>query len=120
MADSTKYTQEDLHTAQEKLRDWQEKFGNYSGNNPNKYRSEIKEACANIRRIETALKSIEVIEMTQAEKINAELDQHYPNARSKSIVTYKGKKYQIRYFPVAKSNSGKTVHEWGHQWCPLK
>jgi len=45
----------------------------------------------------------------------AELDRLYPNARSRSIVEYGGKRYRIRYYPET-SRSGKTVHRWHHGW----
>ena len=40
------------------------------------------------------------------------LDRLYPNARSKTVVTHEGKKYQIRYFL---SFVGGYKH-WDHHW----
>ena len=40
------------------------------------------------------------------------LDELYPNAQSKTVVVYEGKKYQIRYFV---SFIGGYKH-WDHQW----
>ena len=116
----TEYTLEDLRVARQELHTWQERFGDSRSNNPNRYRSQMKEAATKVHVIELALKSAGVIKMTEVEEINAKLDRRYPNARSKTIVTYEDRRYQIRYFPLAKSNSGKTVQEWGHEWRPLK
>ena len=41
-----------------------------------------------------------------------ELDLLYPNAKSQTIVTHNGKQYQIRYSPLVKSRSRKTVKEY--------
>ena len=114
------FTLEDLEKARVELRFWEEKFANARGNNPNKFRSQIKDAGRNVRRIKEALKAAGIIEKTDKEKITAELDTLYPNAKTKKIVTYEGERYQIRYFPLDKSRSGKTVHEWGHEWRLLE
>ena len=67
-------------------------------------------------RIEKALKKRGVIPATEDELLSYELDDLYPNAASKSIVEYKGKKYQMQYYPVSKSLTGKTVYAWRHYW----
>lgn len=110
------YMLEDLEKAREELKFWEDKFANTRANNPNKFRSQIKDAGRRVRWIKESLKASGIIEKSDTEKITAELDTLYPNAKSKRIVTYKGEKYQIRYFPLDKSRSGKTVHEWGHEW----
>ena len=110
------YTLEDLEKAREELRFWEEKFANARGNNPNKFRSQIKDAGRNVRWIKEALKTSGIIEKSDTEKMAATLDKLYPNAKSKRVVTYEGERYHIRYFPLDKSRSGKTVHEWGHEW----
>jgi len=70
--------------------------------------------------IERELKNAGIIEMTDQEKLNIELDKLYPNARSTTIVEHNGQKYQIRYFPLEKSRSRKTVKEWGHEWVQVE
>ncbi len=109
-----RYTLEDF----EKERNWDSGFG---PNNPNA----VKRAYSNhLRRLKEikdyligeGLLKQEEPKITEEEKISEELDRLYPNAKSKSIVEYKGEKYQIHYFPLSKSRSGKTVHEWGHSW----
>lgn len=61
-------------------------------------------------------KSAETIER---EKIEAELDRLYPNAESRRIVEYQGKRYMRRYSPLERSNSGKSVKLWHAYWQPL-
>lgn len=114
------YTLEDLEKAREGLESWQERFANDSSNNPNKYQSQIKDAITRVRLIEGALKTSGLLEKTEQEKLTEELDELYPDAKSRKIVTYQGKRYQIRYFPLDQSRSGKTVREWGHDWRLLK
>lgn len=104
-----KYTLEDL----EREKQWD------SGMGPNNPGAEKRKYAAHLRRlrtIENYLKARGILELSEEEKNNAELDKLYPNAKSKTIVEYKGKKYQIKYFPLEKSSSGKTVYEWGHEW----
>lgn len=110
------YTLEDLEKAQEELRLWEDRLDKTLSNNLNKFRSQVKDARIKIRLIKEILKASGVIEKTDAEKIIEALDKLCPNAKSKQIVTYEEKMYQIRYFPLDKSLSGKTVHEWGHEW----
>lgn len=50
------YTLEDLENARKKLESLQERWANYTGNNPNKYESDLKSARREIRIIEDYLK----------------------------------------------------------------
>lgn len=111
-----RYTLEDLQKAREELKFWEDRFVNTSSNNPDKFRSQIKDANRKIRRIKDSLKASGLLEKTDTEKLTQKLDSLYPNSKSRRIVTWEGDKYQIRYFPLDKSRSGKTVHEWGHEW----
>lgn len=114
------YTLEDLEKARAELELWQERWANSSSNNPNKFRSQREWAAGRVREIEQDLKERGLLDKTDWEKINAELDKIYPNAKSRTVVEYQGKKYQISYFPLETSRSGKTVHEWGHRWISLE
>jgi len=59
-------------------------------------------------------KSAETIEH---ERIEAELDRLYPNAQNGSVVEHPGGgRYIRRYWPLDKSNSGKTVYLWHKSW----
>jgi len=113
------YTSDDYEKAKNEARKWDDAFDRYSGNNPKKYQSEIKQARAKLRVIEQDLKSRGVIMMNDKEKLEAELDKQFPEAKSKQIVEYKGNRYQRQYFPLEKSRSGKTVTEWGKTWIEI-
>ncbi len=104
-----KYTLGDL----ERERQWDSGFG---PNNPGAEARELAGHHRRLREIEDYLKAEGLLEKTEEEKITEKLDKSYPNAKSKTIVEYNSKRYQIRYFPFEKSRSGKTVKEWGHAW----
>lgn len=109
-------TQEDLDAARRDLTVWNERFQNYSGNNPDKYKSDIKAARRRIRELESKLKASGILPLSVQEQLEAELDRAFPAARSKQIVEHKERKYQLRFWPLERSNSRKTVTEWGKSW----
>lgn len=49
-------------------------------------------------------------------EIAKKLDELFAKAKSRAIVEFEGKQYQIRYFPLSKSPDGAKVEEWGHRW----
>lgn len=108
------YTEEDFEEAKRDLERANE-IG-MSGNNPNAGRARQQAARARLRTVEQALKQSDKVEKAPEERLTEELDELYPNARSKTVVEYQGKKYQVRYFPLESSRTGKIVFEWGHQW----
>lgn len=110
------YSLESLATAEAELKKWNDIYANDSSNNPNKHLSQRRSAASKVRHITAELKRLGILEKTDSEKLNEELDRLYPNARTKSIATHKGRRYQVTYFPVEQSRSGKTVTEWGHKW----
>ena len=85
-------------------------------NNPDANRGRINELNSQIRYLEKALKKKGELPMEEEEGVTFELDELFPNAKSGTIVNHKGKKYQIKYFPLQQSRTGKTVQEWGHTW----
>jgi len=85
----TEPTLPDLETARGALQRLQQKFANYSGNNPNKFQSDIKAASAKVRSIEASLKTTGVIPLTDQEKLERELDAAFPDAKSKEVVEYR-------------------------------
>lgn len=113
------YTIEDLESAEEELNRWNDAFANDRSNNPNKYQAQIRDAGIEVRRIREYLKAQGTIEKTDSEKLSEELDSLFPNAKSKTIVSHNGKRYQINYFPLVQSRSRKTVKEWGHRWSEV-
>jgi hypothetical protein len=49
-------------------------------------------------------------------EIAKKLDELFAKVKSRTIVEFEGKQYQIRYFPLSKSPDGAKVEEWGHRW----
>jgi hypothetical protein len=113
------YTIEDLNQAKEELDSWNRRWENYSGNNPNKYQSDIRMARSKVQMITDYLKRTGILEMNPKEILDAELDRTFPNAQSKEIVEYKGDKYQRWFFPLERSHSRKTVTVWGKEWIKM-
>lgn len=89
------YTIDDLERAQKELDRWHDAFANDSSNNPNKYQAQIRDAAIQCRGIQQYLKNIGTIKKSESEKLTEELDTLHPNAKSKTVVTYRGQKYQI-------------------------
>ncbi|MER2926818.1 hypothetical protein [Serratia nevei] len=110
------YTIDDYKLAQDELERVNAKWDRYSGNNPNKYRSEISAAKSRVRAIENSLKSQGVMPLSEKEILERELNREFPNARSKQIVEFHGKQYIKKFFPLERSRSGKSVTEWGSCW----
>jgi len=110
------YTKADLDAAKAEFEQIEERWANDSSNNPDKYKAECKAARRQVREIEAALKATGEIASTENEVLERELDEAFPNAKSKEIVEYKGKRYIRRFFPLEKSRSRKTVTEWGKAW----
>lgn len=109
------YTLEDLEQAQAELRGHSDRSANYSGNNPNKYRSDIDMAMMKVESIEASLKASGVLPKSEQELLEERIDAAFPKAQSKDIVDFEGRKYQLRYWPKRKSRSGQ-VKEWAHGW----
>jgi hypothetical protein len=73
-----------------------------------------------VREIEQYLKDGGIFELTEMERLEKELDRAFPNAQSKEVIEYNGKKYRRRFWPLEKSRSRKTVTEWGKSWEPVE
>lgn len=114
------HTLDDYEKAKAEAKKWTDTFDRYTGNNPDKYQSDIKIARAKLREIEQDLKSRGLLVMNEKEKLEAELDKHFPEAESKQIVEYKGKSYQRKYFPLEKNRSRKAVTGWGKSWIEIQ
>ncbi|WP_326543994.1 hypothetical protein [Pseudorhodoferax sp.] len=110
------YTLDDHTAAKANLDSLNTKWDNYSGNNPNKFRADIEAAKAKLHSIETELKANGLLARTATEERNASLDAAFPNAQSREIVEWEGRKYMRRFTPVSKSLSGKTVNAWDIHW----
>jgi hypothetical protein len=105
-----------LEEARRELTGWSERFDNYSGNNPNKYRSDLKAARERVRNLECELKAAGSLLLSTHERLALELDRAFPNAKSTQIVEYEGRKYMRRFWPLEHSNSRKTVTNWDKGW----
>jgi hypothetical protein len=116
---NTLYSLDDLATAEAELKRWDDAYANDRSNNPNKYAAQRRDARRAVRLISDELKRRGLVDKSDAEKLFDELDRLYPNAKSKTIVSHNGVKYQIRYFPLEQSRSRKTVKIWGHEWVEL-
>jgi hypothetical protein len=114
------YTLKDLETARQNLKHQCDRSNQYSGNNPNKYRSDIKSARSNVRIIEDALKTNGEIPLSEQELLEKDLDKAFPDASNKQIVQFQKKNFQRRFWPADKSNTGKTVTRWERSWAEIK
>jgi hypothetical protein len=113
------YSLEDLAAAEAELMRWDDAYANDRSNNPNKFEAQRRDARRAVRTISDELKRLGLLEKSSAESLSDELDGLYPNAKPKTIIAHNGIKYQIRYFPVEKSRSRKSVTEWGHEWVRI-
>lgn len=113
------YTLADLEAAKAALAAWEDRFDRYTGNNPDKYRSDIESARAKIRTVEAALKANGSIPLTEQELLERELDAAFPDAKSKEVVEFQGSRFQRRFWPVSKSRAG-NVQEWGRGWTKVE
>jgi hypothetical protein len=119
-----KYTLDDLKQAEETLVYLEERGDSYRGNNPNTGRG-IETARLEVSLIKDHLRAAGILPPvpprppTEKELLEKELDEAFPNAQSKQIVTHKGQKYQRRFWPFDKSRSGKTVHVWTRSWIKI-
>jgi len=57
-----------------------------------------------------------LIDMTDEQRVQAALDQAFPNPEHRQIVEYQGKQYRCRFFPMQKCRSGWAVKKWGKCW----
>ncbi|RZS84255.1 hypothetical protein [Pigmentiphaga kullae] len=110
------YSLDDLDPAVAEQRRWDDAFANDSSNNPNKFEAQRRAARRTVREVRADLIRSGLNEETESEKLTRELDKIHPNAKSSEIVDLQGRKYQIRYYPIEKSRSYKTVTEWAHEW----
>lgn len=81
MADDP-YTLEGLEKARAELKRLEAAWENYSGNNPNKYQSQIKSARTMVRVIESTLKANGTLPLTEHEQLERELGKHEPSTPS--------------------------------------
>jgi hypothetical protein len=118
MTTGSPVTLADLEHARAERDAAEESWANYSGNNPNKGHSRRTAARIRVHELTKALKAQGDLPMTEHEQLCANLDKLAPNAKSRAVVTFEGRKYRCRYIAVEMSRSGKSVVHWDHTWEP--
>ncbi len=114
------HTIEDLRQANAALDEVAERWSAaYSENCTNPLDAEAKAAAEKVRHIEEDLRRRGLLPFTAHELLEESLDQRYPDAQSKEVVLYNGKRYRRRFYPLALSKSGKSVKQWVKKWEPL-
>lgn len=112
------HTLDDLDKAKAERDAIESRWENYSGNNPNKFNSQRKQASTKVEAIEAQLKASGTIPLSEHETIEQELDRLFPNAASKEIVEHLGIRYQRQFTPAEKSRAGK-VSRWHKSWIAI-
>jgi hypothetical protein len=113
------YTLADLAEAEARYADAKARVDNYDGNNPNRGRSDLRHASDHLTLVTLYLRAqgdLPKPEPTPKQRLEQALDAAFPQARSKDIVEYEGKRYQLRFAPARQSRSRKTVVEWSRWW----
>lgn len=73
---------------------------------------------AHLDQIEMSLKKEGAIPASEEEVVEFQLDQMFPKAKSRDIIDFADKKYQLKFIPKAKDANGKVI--WGRSWLPLE
>ena len=110
------HTLDDLKVAVADLASVEQAWADYSGNNPDKYQSSLRQARRRVDALTQALKASGALARTDKEALDARLDAAFPNAKSKAVVAFEGRQYLCRYLPAEKSRSGKSVNLWMRFW----
>jgi hypothetical protein len=101
------YTLQDYESAKADLESLNAKWENYSGNNPDKYRASIQDAQEKVHEISVALKAAGSLPRTADEERDHQLDLAFPNAQSREVVSWHGKKF-MRRFTYRKQSLGQN------------
>lgn len=109
----------ELAEARRQLARFEQRWEDYTGNNPNKYRGDLNLWRGEVDRLERALKKDGVLPVTDEEKLEFELDRRFPGARSREVVEFDGKKYRRRFSPAEFSRTRKSVTRWHKWWEPV-
>jgi hypothetical protein len=110
------YTLDDLNKAKDELRVASDRAENSNRNNPNFGRADIRFAQVKVDIITNELKAAGLLPKTAKDVFEEGIDAQFPNAKSKEIVEYNGRRYRLRFAPARKSRSGKSVVEWSRWW----
>lgn len=107
---------EDLEAAKAELQRIEDRWENYSGNNPNKFVAQRDAARSRVASITRTLKAQGDLPLTEHEALCAEFDRIAPNARHNDEVEHDGASFRRIFSPARISLSGKTVTEWDRTW----
>ena len=110
-----RYTLADLDAARKAAARADDAVGERA-NNPERGRTRAMAARALVREIESALREDGTLPLSDIERLHAQLDAAFPNAKSREVVELNGVRYQRVFWPLEKSRSGKTVLSWGRSW----
>lgn len=110
------YTLDDLKKAKEELRVADARAENSNRNNPDFGQADIRSAQVKVEIITDQLKAAGLLPKTAKEIFEEGIDAQFPNAKSKEIVEYNGKRYRLRFAPARMSRSRKSVVEWSRWW----
>lgn len=113
------FSMADYESAKQDLAALVRRWENYSGNNPDKYDSDLKQARMRVATIEAELKERGLIPRSDREVLESKLDRAFPDAQSKEIVEFEGRRYRRRFYPSERSRSRKTVKAWRATWEPV-
>lgn len=113
------YSLADLEEVERDLAELLEQESRYSGNNPNKYAAGIRSLVRRRDEITEDLKRRGEIPETDEEALQRRLDEAFPKARSRQLVTFEGARYRKRFVPAETSRSGKSVTRWDSFWEPV-
>ena len=119
MTDTVLNTLDDYHTARAANEAQQDRFAVYSGNNPDKYASDIRSALARLHRVEDYLKRTGLLPVTEHEAITFRLDATYRNARSRRFVMLDDKRDRMSFNNVLVSTLGQLSAE-ARAWHGVK
>ena len=108
-----------LEQAKARLAVLNERDSSDTSGNPDKYTTQLREARDEVHRITESLKRQGILSYSEKELLNQRLDREFPNARSRKVVSFEGKRYQKRFMPASKSRSGKTVYRYDTWWDKL-
>ena len=89
---------------------------NYSPKETNPYSEPAKAATKKLREMEIYLKKNGLIPYSDHELLEETLNQKFPTAQSKDIVTYNGSQYKKKFTPIELSKTGKSVKKWHSGW----
>lgn len=79
----------------------------------------IDEVNGLIYRMKISLQKRDLLPSTEREKLYFNLDKIAYGMRNGEVLEHEGHFFQLSFFPLAKSNSGKTVHVWAREWAEV-